>query len=411
MTVRVRRGVDWLPAAPTPMTWAVLQTLLGATGGTGLMLADLGAPPDPILGDAGAYDLVAGRPVLNLERDALMRGADAPFRYPIDELRAAPELALTAEPVLSLPRGLAGFARLPRAAWRLYRMDAVPRALLPTFAGPFAARTLPTFVTSAKVALAEDLAGRSGEQLLARLRDWRLRAFAEFGRAALKPARLAGAARRAAIRLLAPKLGRGRAAAAVDELEADVPVPPAHDLAGDLLKLRRGELGVATLVARFGHRAADDLELGCPRYAERPDALPPHPPPRGDFADLEARLGRLAAPAISPEADPEAFARVVAQARFTGPYRDRLARTVAQMRGYSGLDVAARDGLAAGAAVLRQTLLAIGGVTGLGDDVFELLPEELPGAFAGVDLAGRARGRKAVRLAELRAELPAVVVG
>ena len=407
-TAWARRGVAELPATPTPMTWATLQTWLGATGGTGQMLADLGSPPDPSLGETGAFDLVAGRPRMNLARAARMRGTDAPFRHPISAYRADPKRALAGEPALTPPRGVAGLLSLPRAAWRLYRIDAVPRALLPTFAEPFAARTLPGFIAAAKTALAEDVSALSGDELVARFGEWRRRTFIEFGCEAGKPAALAEAARRVAVGLLAPKLGRERAIAAVAELNAGATTPPAHDLSGDLARLTRGELGVGTILARFGYRAPDDLELSCPRYAERLDLLPPHPAAPTGFADLAARLDRLGASPVAPAEEPEARPRIATEARLTGPYRDRLARCVRQMRTYTGLAAAARDGLAAGVTVLRQALVALGTVSGIGDDVFFLLPNELPALEAAHPLAQTRRVR---RDAELRLTVPDVLFG
>ncbi|HEY3789858.1 MAG TPA: PEP/pyruvate-binding domain-containing protein, partial [Urbifossiella sp.] len=49
-TVWVRYNLSEVLPAPTPMTWAIAQRLLGADGGFGAMNRDLGASPDPALG-------------------------------------------------------------------------------------------------------------------------------------------------------------------------------------------------------------------------------------------------------------------------------------------------------------------------------------------------------------------------
>src|SRR5262245_13480951 len=71
-TVWSRSGLAELLPEPTPMTWSVIQSLVCASGGFGMMYRDLGIYPDPRLGVEGVYDLVCGRVYRNFTREPLM---------------------------------------------------------------------------------------------------------------------------------------------------------------------------------------------------------------------------------------------------------------------------------------------------------------------------------------------------
>src|SRR5262249_17102154 len=67
--------VEVLPE-PTPMTWALVSgKLLSGGGGTGGMYRDFGFKPDPALAARSAYDLIGGRPYLNLAREPRLESA------------------------------------------------------------------------------------------------------------------------------------------------------------------------------------------------------------------------------------------------------------------------------------------------------------------------------------------------
>src|SRR5262249_48916174 len=138
-TVWVRYNLSEVLPAPTPMTWSVVQRLLAADGGFGAMNRDLGALPDPAPGSQSAFDLLAGRPMLNLSRLPRMQFADPPIEYPFAALKADPRKALDPKPVLNPLRGgvLRGLLRLPATVWRLSRMMSATKKLAETFAERF----------------------------------------------------------------------------------------------------------------------------------------------------------------------------------------------------------------------------------------------------------------------------------
>src|SRR5262249_52639696 len=74
--------------------WSVIQSLVCASGGFGMMYRDLGIYPDPRLGVEGVYDLVCGRVYRNFTREPLMYANGLPLRHSFAALKAMPEKAL-----------------------------------------------------------------------------------------------------------------------------------------------------------------------------------------------------------------------------------------------------------------------------------------------------------------------------
>ncbi len=410
-TVWVRYNLSEVLPTPTPMTWAVVQHLIGPDGGFGAMNRDLGASPDPSLHGESAFDLVAGRPMANLARLPRMQFADPPFEYPVAKYKADPRLALDPKPVLNPARdGVRAWLRLPALAWRLYRTTAVPRRLSQTFAKDFAGTTLPAFVASGREALAADWGAFTDDQLRAEFHAWTRRTLVDFARDSLKPTVFAAVAWETLVQLLTPKLGADRARAAVGELALGARPPADADLAGAVGRLTRGETGAAAFLAQFGHRGPDEMDLATPRWRDDPTLLPAHPPTEtGAFADLAARVAALGtAPAAEPE--PEAVGRVAAEAKLTGPYRTTLADWAGRLRVYLGLREAAKNGLLVGYAVVRKALVLLADRHHLGADIFYLLPAELA-ELGRTDFADRIAARRSRRRTELNLEVPPVLFG
>src|SRR5205085_10533240 len=104
-TVWSRTNLIEVLAEPTPMTWAVVSgKLLSGGGGTGEMYRDFGFNPDPVLAATSAYDLIGGRPYLNLSREPRLESAKPLAGYPLATYRANPHQAL--DPKRENPRGL-----------------------------------------------------------------------------------------------------------------------------------------------------------------------------------------------------------------------------------------------------------------------------------------------------------------
>jgi pyruvate,water dikinase len=371
-----------LPAAPTPMTWAVLGRLFAVDGGFGSLHRDLGFDPDPTLGGLGEFDRIAGRPMANLSRLPRLQFRRPPYEYPFATLKADPCRALDPTPVPNPLR--AGVLRLPAYFWRAWRIRRRLDRLLDTFAAVFWERA-DTFQEQARQALDADWTATPPDRLLTHFHWWTKRTTETFGPTALLPAVLAEYARARLAERLTPQ--------AVAEV-AVAAVPPEVCVSAGVRALAAGRLDRATFLRRFGHRGHNEMELARPRWGEDPAAMD--------------RLAR--ATDTSPSAPPTyVWYRIAAEAKLTGSVRRRADRLVRHLRQHLGLREEARHHLMLGFAVLRRLLVELDTRFGLNGDIFLLTPAELPDLIANVDLSPVLRERRKRRRLEQSLEMPPVL--
>ncbi len=393
-TVWVRYNLSEVLPEPLPMTWGVVQRLIGADGGFGAMNRDLGASPDPTLGSESAFDLIAGRPMCNLSRMPRMQFPHPPIEYPFDKLKANPRLALDPKPVLNPMRdGLRAWLRLPGIAWRLNSMSSTTRKLAATFANEFTTRIVPPFVQEARDALREDWSKLDSPTLLKHFHHWTDRTLVQFARHSLKPTVFADLAWNTLFELLKPKLGEAGAKTAISELASGT----GAELAVAVKQLADGTLDQRTFLERFGHRCQNEMELAQPRWSETPTHGPNAHGPNAHgrssvgFDEIAARIAALA------------------PAQPSAPSRGHVTQWAERLRVYLGLREAAKNALMLGYAVIRKSLVELGRTTALRGDLFYLVPAELPELIAGKDFTTVVRDRKKQRQLELSLEVPAVV--
>lgn len=373
-TAWVRYNLSESLPEPTPMTWAVVSRMTAADGGFGVLNRDLGFAPDPTLGSAGAFDLIAGRPMANLARMPRLQFRRPPIEYPVASYKADPKLALDPKPVLAPHR--IGLFRLPGVMWQLWKINRTTRKLASTFAERYTSEIAPPFIAAAKAALAQDWSKLDSPTVLEEFRRWVERTFIEFARDSLKPTAIAA--------YLWDQLGDDPNAA------RGANTPPDKSLSAGLNALATGSLNRAEFLERFGHRCGNELELSQPRWSEDPAAVdtlasanrPLHLPPGGGGRRDEVEPG--------------------------GGAKTKLAE---QLRTYLGLREAARHDLLRGVAVVRRALVELDQRFRLKGGIFFLTPDELPDLFDGRDFSATIVKRRKRRRVELSLELPAVLFG
>jgi pyruvate,water dikinase len=396
-TVWVRYNLSEVLPAPTPMTWAVVQRLLAADGGFGAMNRDLGADPDPTLGPRSAFDLVAGRPMMNLSAAPRMQSARPPFEYPFAAFKADPRKALDPKPVLNPLRGgvLRGLLRLPRTVWRLSRAMNKTKKEAETFADRFVKDIVPPFVAECRRAAAAPLPTETGDLYLF-FGQWTDRTLVKFARESLKPTVFADLAWQTLAGILTPRLGEERAKAAVAELSLGAHPPEEADLAGAVCKLAAGEMDRATFLERFGHRGPNEMELSAPRWSKAP----------GEVDRLVGGTNSVHTPRVSVQG---VGGKVADEAKLNGPARGHFLQWVERLRTYLGLREAAKHYLLMGYAVIRRALFEMDRRHGLNGGIFFLSPADLPELLAGKDVSGKIATARKRRQAELALEVPPVL--
>ncbi|MCS6866100.1 MAG: PEP/pyruvate-binding domain-containing protein [Gemmataceae bacterium] len=396
-TVWVRYNLSEVLPEPTPMTWAVVQRLLAADGGLGAMNRDLGAAPDPSLGSQSAFDLVAGRPMVNLSRLPRLQFAHPPFEYPFAEYQREPRKALEPQPVLNPLAGqgcLGGILRLPITVWKLARLMRTTRKQAANFPAQFEVAAA-SFAAAAQQALAQDWMAFDTAQVLREFETWVQRTLVDFARHSLKPTVFADWLWNDLAALLQPRLGPERTRAALGELSLGAAPPEAAHLSQAIRELSAGRLKREQFLARFGHRGTNEMELAQPRWSEVPEELD--------------KLIRQTPIHDHPPA-PVDSERIAAEAKLTGPQRDQFLDKVRQLRTFLGLREAGKHYLLMGYAVIRRALLELDRRWGLHGGIWFLTPVDWPRLVAGEDVSSRIAAARKRRQTELSLEVPPVLL-
>lgn len=399
-TVWVRYNLSEVLPAPTPMTWAVVQTLLAANGGFGAMNRDLGANPDPSLGSQSAFDLVAGRPMMNLSRLPRMQFTHPPIEYPFVAYKADPRKALEPKPVLNPLRGglFSGLFRLPATIWRLTKVMSTTKKLAETFHEKFRDEIAPTFDMAARAALKQDWAVMRADDLEYQVHEWTKRTLIDFARDSLKPTVFADLYWTALFEQLKAKLGEEKAKAAVGELTLGSHPVDGEDYAEGIRALASGRLSRGEFLDSFGHRATNEMELSQPRWSEDPAAVD---------RLLQSTYGQKR---FTEQDHAAVVARVRTEAKLAGPAYDIFARQLNKLRTYIGQREAAKHYLLLGYAVIRRALLEMDRRYQLNGGIFYLTPNELKDVrTAGKDLSVLIAARKKSRQTKLSLEVPPVL--
>lgn len=397
-TVWVKFNLSEVLPQPTPMTWSIVQRLLAADGGFGAMNRDLGANPDPSLGSQSAFDLVAGRPMMNLSRLPRMQFAKPPIEYPFAAYKADPRLALNPKPNLNPLRGgaLMGLLRLPAAVWRLSRIMNRTKREAARFAEKFPV-TAAHFAAMSRQFLTRDWSLADREQLVRDLEEWRDFTLIDFARDSLKPTVFADYYWNALVEMLKPKLGAEKAEAAVRELTLGAKPTEGEDFAAAIQAFAAGRLNREEFLQGFGHRCTNEMELSQPRWSE-------------DAAAVDRLRESASGHSQFPEAShAEVVKRIRTDAKLGGPAYDQFVKLVDRLRTYLGLREAAKHYLLMGYAVIRRTLVELDRRFGLNGGLFFLTTADLPDLLAGKDLTSRVAAARKRRLSELSFETPPVL--
>jgi pyruvate,water dikinase len=405
-TVWVRYNLSEILPQPTPMTWSVVSRLLAADGGMGAMTRRLGAEPDPALGSLSAFDLVAGRPMLNLARLPRMQGARPPFDYPLEEYRRHPERALEPQPRLNPwagQRRWLGWLRLPVLIWQLWRQKAAVTRQMAAFPQrmPELARH---FAAQCRQAWEHDWSAEPSERLWSELQQWIERTLVDFAADSLQATVFADTLWSELTQLLAPRLGGGAAArAAVGQLALGAQPPAEADLVEAVARVQAGQLSRHDFLQQFGHRGPQEMELAQPRWREQPALLDR----LLSDANTSERGGqqRLAGVAAVPIREHPIWT----QARLRGPLRDRCHHLAEQLRLFLGWREAGKHYLMMGYAVIRRLLLELDRRCGLHGGIFFLTLADIPRVLAGEDLRPQIVQARRRRQALLSLQVPAVL--
>ncbi|HVS35897.1 MAG TPA: PEP/pyruvate-binding domain-containing protein [Gemmataceae bacterium] len=392
---------------PTPMTWAITRRFMSGRGGYGLMYRDLGFKPDASVDDDCSYDLIAGRPYCNLNRDLRFYAGWLPYEHSFARIKKDPQKAFYPMPRLNVARFGPRFwltlpFRLPFLVAESVASGLKLSRTMRDFADRFRKEVLPAFAAEAAKGEAEDLASLDPPALLERLEQWTRRTLVDFARDSLKPTALAAIAMRAVEDKLRPHLGAGRVAAAVGALTTGVRPDPEADLPSAMNELAAGRLERVVFLQHFGWRGNREMELAEPRWSEDPAAL-------DQMATTKGEPGASAPGDNREQAAAAEWQALIVEGKFAPEDLQALRPDVLSMQNYVGLRETAKHYLMRGYALIRRILVELDRRYRLGGGVFYLTPEELPQLIEGKDLADLIAKRRRRRTTALSLEAPPVL--
>ena len=377
---------------PTPMTWSIVRRFLSGRGGYGRMFVDLGFAPDPALDNECIYDLICGRPYMNLSHEPRMQWGSLPFSHSFADLKKNP--ADVPYSVAKFRAERTSFFGKFRAVWRIGRGAKGFHDQGRRFADPFRKKTIPAFVEEAKQAEQEDWSGLEPPALMQKLEHWIERTLVTFARDSLKPTAFAAGSLARLQQLLEKKLPGDRAKQAVGELSLGIHADPGTDLPEALRQLAAGQIDRAAFVADFGHRCAQEMELSQPRWSEDPAALD--------------RVLAGAAPSIVGNVD-DPLERLAAEVKLHPTLKLILRSELGRLRTFVALRETGKHHLLRGYALIRRALVELDRRFNLNGGIFFLTLDELPRLAQGDELSAVVAQRRKRRALALSLEAPAAI--
>lgn len=391
--------VEVLPT-PTLMTWAVVQNLLSGGGGSGMMYRDFGFKPHPDLERISVYDLVAGRPYMNLSREPYLQAKKPMYGYSFALYKANPQLALEPKPDTSrILGGFWRFLRLPGLLWSAIQTAKRIQSGSRTFAEQYRQMIAPTFLAEVEKAEAEDLAKLDSATVLERFRHWIKRTLIDFARESLKPTLFAQFSMQVLEQQIKKPLGPERTRAALSELSAGAHPDADADLGQSIRDVAAGKLERPEFLRRFGHRGNQEMELAQPRWSEDHAALD---------ALLSANRNVLETLCEFPML-PQRWEKIAAEAKLISFIAKPMLSHVERLHLYLGLRETAKHHFMRGYALIRKMLIELDWRFKLNGSIFFLTPEELADLIAGKNLTATIEERRKYRAIALTLESPPVL--
>ena len=271
-TVWVVHNLSETLPAPTPLTWDLVRWFMSAAGGYGQMYRLLGHRPQERQAGQGFLELIAGRVYVDPRRAAEFHFGRLPFDYDLDEV-LRDRTAIDRPPTrFNLDRADSlFFFRWPGMLFGMIRSARQMKRAEGTAAERFEKRALPTLEEFLKTVRQVDLSKLSTPELLEELRRRRDFVLGEFAAESLLPGFFGGLAHERLRMLLTQLFGQEEGEQLVGQLTTGL----ANDITVEqnvaLFAVAAGRQSREQFLTRFGHRAANEMELSQPRWREDHD--------------------------------------------------------------------------------------------------------------------------------------------
>lgn len=262
---------ETLPA-PTPLTWDIVRQFMRGDGGFGRLYQSLGHRPSRRVREEGFLELIGGRIYADPQRLAELFWDGLPLAYDLDALLVNPALLDQAPLRFDADRATSRFlTTLPANLWGMWRAGGNMQSAARDARRRFEAR-LPDWLAYVKQERARELDAMSDTSLIALLHQRIEDVLDDFGPESLRPGFFGGLAYDC-LRTTLVRFMDSAGAELADRLTSGLQQGTTMEQDSMLQRVARQEATLEDFLARFGHRAAGEMELAQPRWREDPQAI------------------------------------------------------------------------------------------------------------------------------------------
>ena len=375
-TVWVVHNLSETLPAPTPLTWDLVRWLMSAAGGYGQMYRLLGHRPQERQAGLGFLELIAGRVYVDPRRAAEFHFGRLPFDYDLDEV-LRDRTAIDRPPTrFNLDRADSWFFfRWPGMLCGMIRSARRMKVLERTAAERFEKQALPKLEEFLKSVTHVDLPKLSTHELLAELRRRRDFVLGEFAAESLLPGFFGGMAHERLRMLLTQLFGHEEGEQLVGQLTTGLTNDITVEQNVMLFEVAAGRQSREQFLTRFGHRAANEMELSQPRWREDHDFVTRMIERFRGASGLSPQDRH----AVQVEARQSALSELPARLAAAGgsSLRERIVHDLRQAQELLPYREVGKFHLMRGYETLRAVLVELGRRWDLGRDVFFLREDAL----------------------------------
>ncbi|MBS0205194.1 MAG: hypothetical protein JSS49_20005 [Planctomycetes bacterium] len=379
-TVWVVHNLSETLPAPTPLTWELIRWFMSARGGYGNLYRLLGHRPHEREPGHGFLELISGRIYVDPRRAAEFHFGRLPFEYDMDQV-VRDRTTLDRQPTrFNFDRtDSLFFFRLPGLLWNMlrgsWRMQALKRDPVERFLGT-ALPKLEEFLNQSRQINLTSLSTADMVRELIRQRDFVL---GEFAGESLVPGFFGGLAhdqlRQLLIQLFGPDDGEQLASQLTTGLQGDITIEQNCQLFEIAAKPAGEGHDYSRFLAKYGHRAINEMELSQPRWREDPQFVDRMIERFRGTATGSPRERHEQQVIIRRRAEESLPARLAAAGGSS--LRERIEHSMRQAQQLLPYRELGKFHLMRGYEALRQVLVELGRRWDLGRDVFFLRLEEL----------------------------------
>lgn len=399
---------------PLPMTWAIISKFMSGHGGFGLTYKELGFMPGKEVDEKGVVDLICGRAFFNLSREARLYFDEYPLEHNFQKLKENPASASYPEPTVNIKRSSFGFwFKFPYYIHKMLAADRNMKRIRKDYASKLRTKIFPEYCQYIQEQKKIKLSELSDADVISKFHEWVDKILHDSAKDGLIASILAGMSYNNLQTLLIKCFGdEGKAMLdnLIVGLDGDLTVKTNQKL----WEVAHDRLSKNDFLHDYGHRAAGEFELAQPRWRENPDYVENMIQMYREHEEFDPEAQHNSQKKRREEAESDLNNRL--SSGKAKAYSKQILKELEYAQKYLPYRETAKFYLMMGYELIRNALVELGNrCFGSEDDIFYLVPEELPELMSCKDpsiresLHRKAMERKHRRNKLLSIDLPDVI--